>query len=107
VDLAEQLLAADEDGFRRLFPRSAIRRAKRAGLLRNVCVALGNWGSPEALPVLLRAVHDASPLVRAHAAWALGRIGGEQAESALSGVLGSEDDPLVRAEVTRALQGEG
>jgi epoxyqueuosine reductase len=37
--------------------------------LRNVAVALGNWGSPEAVPVLIAALSDAEPLVRAHAAW--------------------------------------
>jgi hypothetical protein len=44
-----------------------------------VAVALGNWGSPEAVPVLATALHDDEPLVRGHAAWALGRIGTEAA----------------------------
>ena len=51
VELADQLLVVDDEGFRELFRGSAIKRAKRAGLLRNVCVALGNWGAAEAVLV--------------------------------------------------------
>jgi hypothetical protein len=52
-------------------------RAKRRRLLRNVAVAQGNWGSPEAVPLFAVALNDEEPLVRGHAAWALGRIGTE------------------------------
>ncbi len=73
-DLLE-LLALDDDAFRAKFRHSPIRRTKRRGLLRNVCVALGNLGDPRALPALERAAeHDPEPLVREHAAWALGQI---------------------------------
>ena len=73
-DLLE-LLALDDDGFRAKFRNSPIKRTKRRGLLRNVCVALGNLGDPRALPALARAAeHDPEPLVREHAAWALERI---------------------------------
>ncbi|HSJ10408.1 MAG TPA: HEAT repeat domain-containing protein, partial [Longimicrobiales bacterium] len=58
---------------------SAIRRAGYAGLKRNVAVALGNWGSAEAVPVLVEALSDAEPLVRGHAVWALGEIGSSEA----------------------------
>lgn len=51
--------------------RKRRQRAGRKGLLRNVCVALGNWGSPEAVPVLTRALDDPAEDVRNHAAWAL------------------------------------
>jgi epoxyqueuosine reductase len=37
-------------------------------------VALGNWGNPAAIPALRRALDDPEPLIREHAAWALGRI---------------------------------
>jgi epoxyqueuosine reductase len=106
VDLAERLLAEDEEGFRRLFRRSPVRRAKRAGMLRNLCVALGNWGSPEAVPTLRRALKDPSALVRAHAAWALGRLGVAEAEAALAEALGREGDALVRLEIERASRPE-
>jgi epoxyqueuosine reductase len=73
-DLLE-LLALDDAGFREKFRHSPIRRAKRRGLLRNVCVALGNLGDPRALPALERAAeHDPEPLVREHAAWAMETI---------------------------------
>jgi len=70
-----ELLELDEEEFQRLFARSPILRAKRRGLLRNVCVALGNARDSRAIPALTRALEDAEPLVREHAAWALERIG--------------------------------
>jgi epoxyqueuosine reductase len=71
-----RFLSLDEAGFDRLFAGSPIRRAQRAGFLRNVCVALGNRGEPSAAPALARAMAwDAAPVVRGHAAWALGEIG--------------------------------
>ena len=71
----ERFLELDEPAFARLFATSPIRRARRSGFLRNVCVALGNRGTPRAIPALSRALADSDPLVRAHAAWALGEIG--------------------------------
>jgi epoxyqueuosine reductase len=103
VALAELLLAVDEEGFRRRFARSAVLRAKRAGLLRNVCVALGNWGSDEAVAVLARALADGSPLVRGHAAWALGSIGSAEARDALRSGVDAEPDEAVRGELRSAL----
>jgi epoxyqueuosine reductase len=70
------LMSLDEAGFRARFRGTPISRAKRRGLLRNVAVALGNWGSPAALPVLERALQDPEPLIREHAAWAVERIRG-------------------------------
>ncbi len=48
-------LALDDEGFRTLFRGSPIRRIKRRGFLRNVCVALGNVGTVEDLPALVAA----------------------------------------------------
>jgi epoxyqueuosine reductase len=71
----ERFLAMDETAFRETFATSPIRRAGREGFLRNVCVALGNRGDAAAVPALARALAaDPSPLVRGHAAWALGEI---------------------------------
>jgi epoxyqueuosine reductase len=103
VALAELLLSVDEEGFRVRFAGSAVRRAKRAGLLRNVCVALGNWGSDEGVDVLSRALSDISPLVRGHAAWALGSIGSAGARDALRSRVDAEPDEAVRAELRSAL----
>ena len=72
-------------------------------MARNVLVALGNWGSSDAVPVLSQALSDPEPLVRGHAAWALGRVGGAAAHSALEAALSSEEDPWVREELERAL----
>jgi len=73
-DLLE-LLSLDEAQFRERFRHSPIRRTKRRGLLRNVCVALGNLAEPRALPALRRAAAaDPEPLVREHAEWALQRV---------------------------------
>ena len=67
-------LSLDEEKFRRLFRHSPIKRTKRGGLLRNVCVALGNVGTKDDLPALRKAVADAEPLIAEHAQWAIGRI---------------------------------
>jgi epoxyqueuosine reductase len=68
------LLALTDDDFRRLFRNSPIKRIKRRGLLRNVCVVLGNIGAPRDLPALERASTDPEPLIREHAEWAMARI---------------------------------
>jgi epoxyqueuosine reductase len=98
------LLALDDDGFRRMFAHSPIKRAKRRGLLRNVCVALGNLGDPAAIPALARAlVADSEPLVRGHTAWALGRLGGPGARAALETARATEADESVLQEIHCAL----
>ena len=74
-DLVE-LLALDEAGFKARFAGTPILRTKRRGLLRNVCVALGNVGDESALPALQRAAQDAEPLIAEHARWAIERIEG-------------------------------
>ncbi|HIF57499.1 MAG: tRNA epoxyqueuosine(34) reductase QueG [bacterium] len=107
LGLAEILLSTDELGFRKTFKKSAIKRAKRSGLLRNICIALGNWGAPAAVTTLLRALSDMEPLVRGHAAWALGQIGSSSARSALSEKLTSEEDAWVRTEISAAIETQG
>ncbi len=97
------LLSLTEEQFRERFRLSPIRRTKRRGLLRNVCVALGNSGDPQAVPALIRALHDDEPLIRGHAAWALGRIGGEEAKRALHEALASEEDKEISNEIRCAL----
>jgi epoxyqueuosine reductase len=98
-----ELMGMTQEEFSRRFKGSAVKRTKRRGLLRNVAVALGNWGSPEAVPALVAALNDEEPLVRGHAAWALGRIGGEGARQALVGRLAGEEDGGVREEIATAL----
>ena len=93
------LLALDEATFARRFAISPVRRIGRARLVRNACVAAGNWGSAAAVPALVALLADVAPLVRGHAAWALRRIGGEVAHAALSAALITEDDPAVLREL--------
>ncbi|MDQ2715605.1 MAG: tRNA epoxyqueuosine(34) reductase QueG [Chloroflexota bacterium] len=97
------LLSLTEEQFRERFRHSPIKRARRRGLLRNVCVALGNIGDPVAIPALTNALHDSEPLIRGHAAWALGRIGGEQARQILQKRLLCEEDVEVQQEIRCAL----
>jgi hypothetical protein len=82
---------------------SAMRRSGYAGLKRNVAVALGNWGSEEVVPVLAEALSDPGPLVRGHAAWALGEIPSLSASAALAERLSVEEDSWVREELELAL----
>lgn len=73
-DLLE-LLALDDAGFKRRFAGTPMLRTKRRGLLRNVCVALGNVGDATALTALEKATSDAEPLIAEHARWAVDQIG--------------------------------
>ena len=72
-DLLE-LLSLDKAAFKEKFAGTPILRTKHRGLLRNVCVALGNVGNKRALPALENALHDAEPIIREHAAWAIEQI---------------------------------
>lgn len=68
------LLALDEAGFRTQFRHTPLFRTKRRGILRNVCVALGNSGDKEALPYLEKARQDPEPLIAEHADWAIQQL---------------------------------
>jgi epoxyqueuosine reductase len=103
----EELLALSEDGFRARFRNSAVWRSRRSGLLRNVCIALGNIADRASVPALATALHDAEPLVRGHAAWALGRLGGGAARAHLERAVRRETDAWVRDECALALQACG
>lgn len=90
--------------FKNMFgPTAAAWRGKRT-LQRNAAVALGNTRNPAVVPALAEALRkDAKPLVRGSAAWALGRIGGDEAEAALAAALEREKDEDVREEIRSAL----
>jgi epoxyqueuosine reductase len=72
--LLRDYLKLNDVEFRGLFRNSPIKRIKRRGLLRNVCVALGNVGGLADLPALKGAASDSDELVAEHAAWAIARI---------------------------------
>ncbi len=118
------LLALDEPGFRERFRGTPILRAKRRGLVRNACIAAGNcpawqqwkrggagrsgeaWdpeGSEAAVLALARLLADREPLIRGHAAWALGALDGPSARRALADAVAAESDPWVREELEAAL----
>ncbi len=97
------LIGMTQQEFSRRFKGSPIKRAKRRGFLRNVLVAIGNWGDRRAVPVLKSALADDEPLIRSHAAWALGRIGGDIARRILQTRLTVETQTKVITEIQDAL----
>lgn len=100
----EREIALSEEKFRRKFKGSPVKRAKRRGYLRNVAVAIGNEKMGEALSGLEQALQDPEPLIRSHAAWALGEIGGQKAGRALKNALQTEVAREVRAEIEQAME---
>lgn len=88
------LAALNGNQFRQYTKRTALRRTTRPLLRRNIAIALGNTGSPDAIPALTALLADRNPLVRLHAVWALGVLGGP--------LPGDDPDPDVRAELTYA-----
>lgn len=101
--LATELALTPAD-FKYKYGNTPLARPKRRGYLRNVAVALGNAADPATVPALSAALGDDEPLVRGHAAWALGRIGGEAARAALQTALAQETDTNVQAEIAAARQ---
>ncbi len=103
-DLRRELHLTPEE-FNRKFRYSPVRRPHRRGYLRNVAVALGNAGDPAAVPDLAEALRsEPEPLVRGHAAWALGKIGGKEARQTLQRAIGGEKDVGVVREIRRSME---
>jgi epoxyqueuosine reductase len=103
--ILEMALTAEQ--FNRKFKGSPVKRAKRRGYLRNVAVALGNRGSLAAVPALVKTLReDPEPLVRGHAAWALGQIGGEAALQVLLEAAQNETDRYAMEEIHAAIGNE-
>ena len=101
--LARTLLAMSQSEFSAAFKGSPMKRAKLRGLKRNSAVVLGNTGSADDVPALEAALSDDEKLVRSHAAWALGRLGGPASAAAMRDRLLVEPDEGVRAELGSAL----
>ena len=97
------ILEMDQDTFSKKYRNSPIKRAKLIGLKRNACIALGNNGDPRAIEPLTKVLLESEPLVRSHAAWALGQIGGPEAVAALQMALNSETESHVAQEIEDAL----
>lgn len=104
LEIEEVLEIRTEEEFEGRFAGTPLTRPGRAGLLRNCCVAAGNLRLGSAVPVLEDCLRDdPSALVRGHAAWALGEIGGS--EEALRGAAASEADGWCLGEIRHALAG--
>ena len=103
LDLIPLLSLTDEE-FRDKFQGTPIMRAKRRGLIRNICVALGNIGAPDAIPSLSLVMKNPDSMIVEHAAWALGRIGGDIARQALCAALIGEDRKTVISEIEMAIE---
>lgn len=95
------LLALTEEAFAERYAQSPAYRIKRDRLVRNACVAAGNSGLPRLADHVLPLLDDASPLVRGHAAWALGRLDAHRA--AVAAAHRRETDAEARAEMHAAL----
>lgn len=104
LKITEVLGIRTDEEFEERFGGTPLTRPGRSGLLRNCCVAAGNLARHEAVPALVCCLHeDPSPLVRGHAAWALGEIEGEEARAALEEALEKETDGGCREEIWHAL----
>jgi epoxyqueuosine reductase len=103
---AVSVLQMSAPTFNATFRGTAIVRTKRRGLARNAAVVLGNTGDRRHVAALGAALlsHD-EPLVRGHAAWALGVLGGDAALDALRSAHATERDDYVRDELGEALRG--
>ena len=103
LDLIE-LLELTEEKFQEQFQGTSVMRTKRVGLQKNACVALGNDRNEAAVPALTSALNSPEPLVRGHAAWALGEIATFEALSSLETAIKSETDAYVIGEIKEGLK---
>ena len=101
------LLRLDAEGFAERFRKSPVKRSKRGGLLRNVCIAMGNSGNEMFVAELLAVVEDTDPLIRGHAAWALAQLANSGNHryilSALLEARQAEDDHEVLEELDASI----
>jgi epoxyqueuosine reductase len=73
----EKLAAISEQEFREMFRASPIQRARYAGFLRNVAIAMGNARREKFRAPLEKLAISPDPLVSAAARWGLGRLDAE------------------------------
>ncbi|MCS6872551.1 MAG: tRNA epoxyqueuosine(34) reductase QueG [Anaerolineae bacterium] len=99
----ERLLRMNAAEFAEFFAGSPVLRLKHERLLRNACIAAGNSNALELLPLVQELMHSASPLVRAHAAWAMACLIGKSARSALESMLACETDAECAADLQATL----
>jgi epoxyqueuosine reductase len=97
------LAGLDDDAFRALFAKSAVKRIGRARFVRNVLIAIGNSGDATLAAEAERLLEDESPLVRGAAVWALGRLDRERLRACAKTRRDNETDPELSAEWTAAV----
>jgi epoxyqueuosine reductase len=100
------LSSLSDKEFRGVFKGNPVKRAKRKGFLRNVLIAMGNSGLREFVPDIIESLNDKDPIIRAHAAWALWKLEGEDSYQTLLDRLDAESDPMVREEIVSILNNE-
>lgn len=100
------LLQMSEEEFRLRFRHNQVgaRWIRRRCIQRNAIIALGNIGDPVAVPALINALNEPNPIIRGHAAWALGKIGGTDAKVALEKAFKATSDKNSKQEIKNALQ---
>ncbi len=105
------LFELDDESFRERFRKSPIKRAGRAGLLRNIAIAMGNSGNRNYIPLLVNALSDPEPLIRGHAAWAIACLSQQNPQTSDGEIVGQleyhtahETDAAVLQELHLAIQ---
>jgi epoxyqueuosine reductase len=102
------LLTLSHEDFRTHLRKSPLKRTKWTGILRNTAVVAGNRGGMEVVPLLENLLLDhPNSMVRSHAAWALGRIGGHETRNILEKAKQLEGEPAVMEEITFAIRSIG
>ena len=92
----KEILQLTPELFAAVFKGTPIKRLKLRGLLRNACLVAANEERRELIPELSELANEpAEAMVRAHAVWALRRLG---ANDALSSIRLIETDATVLAE---------
>ena len=109
-----KLFELDEEQFRKRFLKSPVKRSGRAGLLRNVAIAMGNSEDRSFLPLLLKALDEEESLIRGHSAWAIANIVRQKPQpfdgeiaAKLAYYVAHESDSEVLQELNRAIETVG
>jgi epoxyqueuosine reductase len=104
LDLIKVLSIASDEEFRNRFRGTPLTRPKRRGLLRNAAVVAANVEATAVVPALIERIeHDAEPLIRSHALWALARLDEKRARLLSEHLIKNDPDASVREEATLAL----
>jgi len=92
------LLVLDDEAFRARFRGTPIKRTGRDRFMRNVLIAAGNSRDASLVPLVEARLDDDSPLVRAMAVWALGRLAPDRLRALRPSFAAGEPDAVVRGE---------